>query len=230
MKRVYWSLGSGVVLLGVWFFASPFLREEPSDPVRSNVIEATASVRRVPVQTALPEEHAPTVPESVKQEVHAVYAAAAPQAKVGEGETPGDPSITEQVTLLRKPVIDAIRLLNVSKADKYDRMREALRNSGDSVEVWTQRAPDVFAGWDTLLEGKGNAALDERSVRCYLAGCEAQVYFESEAQYEAAAQAFRSLSEDGAAHGGRVQTPPKQLEDGRWVTAWMMLRPDVAVD
>lgn len=231
VKRVYWCLGSGMMLLGAWFFASPILREGTPAPVRGKEDKPGASASSIAAKTEMGEiGRAPIRPKSSKQEVHAVYAGVAPQAGISEGETREDAAIEEQVTLLRKPVIDAIRLLDVTKADKYERMREALRHSGDSVETWTHQAPDVFAAWDNLLQGKGHAEVDQRSVRCYLAGCEVQVYFETEAHYESTAQTFRSLSEKGAAHGGRVQTPPKQLEDGRWVAAWMMLRPDVAIE
>lgn len=230
VKRVYWSIGGGSVLLGAWFLASFFGHEEPVAPTRTGDVRPQ---QPQPASISPKSDEEPEVvpvvpaPQAVQQEVNALYASAVADRA---GDTPEEVSVNEQVSLLRKPVIDAIRLLNVSKAEKYDRMREVLRDSGDSVEVWTRQAPGVFAGWSRLLDGKGNAELDERSVRCYLAGCEAQVYFESEAEYEAAAKAFRSLSESDTAHGGRVQTPPKQLEDGRWVAAWLMMRPNVGVE
>lgn len=230
VNRVYWSVGGGIVAWGVWFFASPFWgKQEALAPVRRAEVrepaaERASSAPRNEVKAAV------RVPEPVRQEVNAVYASVAPKRDAPEAADQDELSAAEQSTLVRKPVIDAIRLLGVSKADKYDRMLEALRHSGDSAEAWTLRAPDVFAGWSRSLDGKANAELNERSVRCYLAGCEIQVHFANEAEYEAAARVFRSLSEEGPTHGGRVQTPPKQLEDGRWVAAWLMLRPDVGVE
>jgi hypothetical protein len=229
MKRVYWFLGGGTFLLGVCFFVAPFFEEDA--PARTEAVTKLAEKPQAVVQRELE----PTVEVAkkaplVQQEVNALYASTAPKAEVVEEERPDVLADIEEATLVRKPVIDAIRLLNVSKADKYERMREALRNSGDSVEAWTRQASDVFVGWEQKLEGKGGANLDAGSVRCYLAGCEAQVYFENEAEYEAAAAGFRTISEGDTAHGGRVQTPPKQLEDGRWVAAWMMMRPDVGVE
>jgi hypothetical protein len=141
-----------------------------------------------------------------------------------------DLSSAEEANLIRKPVIDAIRTMDVAGAAKFEKMRDALHASGESAEVWTRQAAEVFGGWVTQVAGRGNALLDSSSTRCYLAGCESLVYFATEDAYQEAAVAFRSVSEPNAAHGGRVQTPVKRLDDGRWVAAWLMMRPDVAVE
>lgn len=232
--RRYW-LGGGVVLFGAGFFVWPFLDDGARSPVRlpevnePSIPSQSAKPRKVvaadeaaPVRAAF---RAPALSRAAENALASTMA----KPEVA-GETSGEISAREQSTIVRKPLIDAIRLLDVSRGEKYERMRDALRDSGDSVEGWTRQATAVFASWGELLQGRGNAAFDSGSVRCYLAGCEAQVHFGTEADYEQAAQAFRSLSESGASHGGRVQTPPKRLEDGRWVAAWMMMRPDVAIE
>lgn len=234
LKRMYWSMGGVVVLVGLWLLISRFVDEAvPNSSTTKDAATASSELSKVtPAAVGAKREPGPAGGREPVQQVNALYALAAPAPIEAAPvvESPEDLSIVEQVTLLRKPVVDAIRVLAVSKAEKYDRMRDALHSSGDSTEVWTQQAPNVFAGWGRELEGKGNGELDAKSVRCYLAGCESLVYFESEAAYETAAVAFRSLSEENAAHGGRVQTPPKQLEDGRWVAAWLMMRPNVGVE
>lgn len=239
MKRGYWLAASGVVLVGFWWMKPRFVvdstakRGAPTTPSERESTPSTASA--VGNGTATSVSIAPSSAE-VTQKVGALYAARAPAPPEGASEfaSPEELSVVEEATLVRKPVIDAIRLLGVSKAEKFERMREALHDSGNSTEAWTKQASSVFSGWANELHGAGNLELDAGSVRCFLAGCEGLVYFKGETDYEAAAQAFRSFAEpsgDGTfVHGGRVQTPPKQLPDGRWVAAWLMMRPNVGVE
>ncbi len=239
MKRGYWLAASGVVLVGFWWMTPRFVVDStPKRGLSTTASEMedspsrTSGVRAAPVTSVV---GAPGSAE-VTQTVSALYAtrALAPLERASEPATAEELSVVEEATLVRKPVIDAIRLLGVGKAEKFERMREALRDSGDSTEPWTKQASSVFSGWANELNDDGNLELDSGSVRCFLAGCESLVYFKSEADYETAAQAFRSFAEpsgDGQfAHGGRVQTPPKQLPDGRWVAAWLMMRPNVGVE
>lgn len=236
MKRVYWSLGSVVGFGVLWWLIPRFVVDVSSKASETQAASRThleqASV--TPQATEGRSEGEPardgvlSVNElyaSVAPRPLAQFAVVAPPTELSEEEL----SVVEEVSLLRKPVIDAIRAVAVSKAEKYDRMREALHDSGGSGEGWTRQAQDVFAGWSRQLDGKGGE-LDSASIRCYLAGCESLVYFDSEDAYDASAAAFRSLSEVEVTHGGRVQTPPKQLEDGRWVAAWLMMRPNVGVE
>lgn len=235
MKRLYWFAGCAVVLVGVWWVGSRNGGPEPNRAASKPIGEPGLERRTTSGDTSRP----PNVQNVVRVESQAprdneLHASVVPRpadvAVTPAVEDSEELSVLEEVTLLRKPVIDAIRLLGVSKADKFEKMREALRDSGDSAEPWTRKAPEAFGDWSRLLDGKGGASLDEGSARCYLAGCEALVYFGSEADYELAASAFRGLSDDNAAHGGRVQTPPKQMADGRWVAAWLMMRPNVGVE
>jgi len=56
-----------------------------------------------------------------------------------------------------------------------------------------------------------------------------EVAFFSEAAYQEAAAAFRTISEAGSAHGGRVQTPPDPTS-GKIIANWIMLRPEEPAD
>jgi hypothetical protein len=132
----------------------------------------------------------------------------------------------ERAQLARLPVLTAIRGKYESAEARYDAMRGALARSGRTDEAWSQQASEVFRSWSTALgEAAGNARLD--SVRCFVAGCEMRVDFPDAGSAERAASAFRTMREDGAMHGGRVQTPAVAGRDGGVEVTWMMLRPDV---
>jgi hypothetical protein len=136
-------------------------------------------------------------------------------------------SAAERAQLARLPVITAIRGDYGSPQERYDAMRAALERSGATDEPWSQQASEVFSGWSTSL---GDAAGEPRmdSVRCFVAGCEVRVTFPDAVSAERAASAFRTIREEGPAHGGRVQTPAVPARDGGVEVTWMMLRPNVA--
>ncbi|WP_394826036.1 hypothetical protein [Pendulispora albinea] len=127
---------------------------------------------------------------------------------------------------LRLPVIQAIRGDFASPEARHDAMLDALRRSGESREPWTSVARDVYGKWNEALPADPARRVDWRSVQCYRAGCEVRMSFADRKSYESAAAAFRSIREDAAPHGGRVQTPPVVEADGTVSAAWILLRPD----
>jgi hypothetical protein len=133
----------------------------------------------------------------------------------------------ERAQLARLPVIMAIRGNYESARERYDAVREALARSGPTNESWVASAPAVFESWNRALGALG-PGIEASSVSCFVAGCETHFTFPDMASYERTANAFRSIPESAAKHGGRVQTPPIPLPDGTVQAAWLMLRPDTA--
>lgn len=149
-----------------------------------------------------------------------------PEIPKDEMDDENDP--VERARRLRLPVILAIRGNHASADSRREAMLEALRNSGPSDEAWTQESPAVFDDWSEAISGDVGLRAEFASARCYQAGCEMELSFPDRASYEHAADKFRSLQEDNAPHGGRVQTPAVELENGQVRASWIMLRPDTS--
>lgn len=129
-----------------------------------------------------------------------------------------------------RPIISAIRADHASLADKRTAMVSAVEASGLVVPqdaVWAARASEVFGAWEEQMPASALTGIVRGEPRCFQAGCAVDVEFQSEAAYNEAARAFRSISEPGVLHGGRVQTPAVPTERGRVVATWIMLQPSV---
>lgn len=108
-------------------------------------------------------------------------------------------------------------------------MLRAIEASGVSQEPWTERAQGSFDAWRGAMPESALRALRVGPVACFRAGCVVEVSFASEAAYQEAARAFRTIAERDPAHGGRVQTPA-DIRAGKIVANWIMLRPETASD
>jgi hypothetical protein len=126
---------------------------------------------------------------------------------------------------LRAPIIQAIRAGGQTPQEKRASMLRAIETSGASQEAWTERAQRSFDGWRGAIPESARRGLRMGPVACFRAGCVVEVSFASEAAYQEAARAFRTISEREASHGGRVQTPP-DAQSGKIVANWIMLRPE----
>ena len=62
-------------------------------------------------------------------------------------------------------------------------------------------------------------------AQCFRAGCLLPVRYASTEEYEAAAEAFRTIHDPDAPHGARIMLPPRTGADGMVETGWIMLPP-----
>jgi len=130
---------------------------------------------------------------------------------------------------LRRPIIEAIRQGGLTPEQKRTTMLRAIEDSGVSREPWTAVAQTSFDAWGAAMPNQARQGLRLGRVSCFRAGCIVEVAFFSEAAYQEAAAAFRTISEAGSAHGGRVQTPPDPTS-GKIIANWIMLRPEEPAD
>ncbi len=140
------------------------------------------------------------------------------------GDEESDPA--EHSRRVRLPVILAIRGSHPTPEARRGAILEALRNSGECNEAWTNQWATVLDGWTDGLSTGVELHPIWTSARCFQAGCEVEMSFPDRASYERASKEFRSLQEPGATHGGRVQTPAVEGDDGQVLASWIMLRPD----
>lgn len=222
MDASFVAPASGLIVISAaaWFFTRPSHAgigtvEERARPETTTSVVVSGDPARS-VAPVLATSRAPAVERTREPE---------PAAQTVDPE-PEPASALEAARALRLPVVSAIRTLGIADDVKQREMRDALARSGSSSEPWTRRAEAVVGSWrDALRSEMAGAQLTPPA--CYRAGCEVLVTFAGRESYEAAARGFRELAEPGDAHGGRVQTPPLALPDGRIQTAWMFLRPDV---
>lgn len=146
--------------------------------------------------------------------------------EIPEDEMDDESDLIEKDRRIRLPVILAIRGNHTSSEARREAMLDALRNSGPSDEPWTRKSTAVFGDWTGGISSDVGLHADFTNPQCYQAGCEVELSFPDRASYDRAAEKFRSFQEDNATHGGRVQTPPVEGDDGQMRASWIMLRPD----
>lgn len=221
MKR---TLGVAAVLatagLGSFLFSRPETAREatappapPTEPAPAPLHGAATAPERAVILAA-----APATPPAPPAQAEDLDPALADESRRTDAE---------RAQLARWPLLSAIRGEHASPQARYDAMRGALERSGPTQEAWSRQASEVFDAWRAAL-GESDAATSPDTLRCFVAGCQIDVTFASSASYERARSAFRSMGEDGAPHGGRVQTPGLPSADGTVHVTWMMLRPDLA--
>ena len=130
-----------------------------------------------------------------------------------------------------RPIISAIRAPHASLADKRTAMLTALEASGAAAPedgAWASQAGFIFEAWQKQMPASALTGVVRGQPRCFHAGCAIDVEFQSEDAYNEAARVFRSISEPGAVHGGRVQTPAVATDNGRVIATWIMLQPSGA--
>lgn len=155
-----------------------------------------------------------------------VQVATPPEIPNDETDEESDP--VERARRIRLPVILAIRGNHPTPEARREAMLKALRNSGPSDEAWTMQSTAVFDDWTGGISGDVGLRPDFTSAQCYQAGCEVELSFPDRASYEQASKEFRSLREAGTTHGGRVQTPAYEDDNGQIRASWIMLRPDAS--
>lgn len=146
--------------------------------------------------------------------------------EIPEDEMDDESDFAERDRRIRFPVILAIRGNHPTSEARREAMLDALRQSGVSDEIWTRQSTAVFDEWTRELSTEIGHQMNRASAQCYQAGCEVELSFPDRASYERAADEFRSLQEDNATHGGRVQTPAVESDNGQIRASWIMLRPD----
>lgn len=152
-------------------------------------------------------------------------AVAAPPHPSATGPLVADPAPnTARADPLRAPVIEAIRSNELRGEAKRKAMLEAIRSSGESDEEWTAESEEAFDSWTNAMPKELRGKITMSEPRCFAAGCVADVTFADAETHRAAARTFRSLAEQGAGHGGRVQTPAES-QGSKLVASWIMLRP-----
>jgi len=132
----------------------------------------------------------------------------------------------EESRRIRLPVIQAIRGKHPTPEGRREAMLDALRQSGPSYEEWTKQSTAVFDDWTRGISSDVGLRANWNSAQCFQAGCEVEVSFPDRDGYERASKEFRSLREEDASHGGRIQTPAVDDENGQVRASWIMLRPD----
>lgn len=212
-KRLW--VGGVVILCGLaWAlaFAAKQPKETGHDAVRTQLQSPASGLPSGPVPAS---PKAPRLAES--------HAAASASPKLAA--TQDDDDALLDLSPLRRPIIRAIREAGVSPAEKRASMLRAIEASGASRERWTVGAPSTFEQWRAALPGETQRGVRMGEVACFQAGCVAQLEFENTAAYQTAASTFRTLTDTGASHGGRVQTPP-EMASGKVIANWIMLRPE----
>lgn len=172
----------------------------------------------------------PSLPDSEPAVARALPDAPSATALASASPTEADDGVpehteVERAQLARLPVIYAIRGDYPNDQARFEAMRGALQKSGPSTEPWTGSARSTFERWDAALEGV-ERAVDSRSLRCYVAGCEMLVTFPDRATFEQGSAKFRGITDQTAT--GRVQTPGVSLPGGQVQVSWMLMRPDTA--
>lgn len=203
-----------------------------SERVEKTVSRPVAPARSAPTESELPERAQAQALPAVAAEGPSPDSdddTAAGHGTTAETpvESPEDrPSPLETARRVRLPVILALRGDHPTPRARREAMLDALRRSGPSDEAWTKQAVPVFEDWTRGLSSDIGHRLDWSSARCFQAGCEVELSFPDRASYERAAREFRTLREEGAAHGGRVQTPAIDAPNGEVRASWILMRPD----
>jgi hypothetical protein len=196
--------------------------EEKGVPPLAGTAESAASLPSVPRRSKTPSKARPEV-------VHSASSAVMDEAAVLElarQDATEDADPRRESERLRAPVIAAIRTPELDPLERRVRILAAMAESGPSDEPWTRDRRAIFEGWDRALGSAGERNVDYESAECFRAGCVVTVTFPDDKAFEASFAAFRTLSETGQAHGGRVQTPPEVQADGRVQSSWIFLRPE----
>lgn len=142
------------------------------------------------------------------------------EAREAEAETP-----EQRARRVVLPVLQAIRNPELEPEERRLCMLAALEDSGPSDEPWTTESRSIFSGWSGAFPSELELNVDVDGARCYRAGCVVPVTFADRETYERAAREFRKIPEEGATHGGRVQTPADFGADGKLEASWIFLRP-----
>jgi hypothetical protein len=206
----------GIVALFV--LRNPF--RSGSSPAPIATTQADADIARSARDSA--KEHVPAFSRTSSKNA---TQQAVPQRSAASSLDSGDagPRATI-VSALRTSTVDAIRSVTLQGEQKRKAMLAAIQSSGDSDEPWTAEAEDAFGRWQTAMPRGLRGKVSVADPQCYAAGCVAEVTFADAESHRAAAAAFRSLGEQSAGHGGRVQTPAEP-RGTMLVASWIMLRP-----
>ena len=228
MKQTVWLGSLLIVPLGaalIWLGSS----DERSGKARSRPSAESIDERAFPEHQALAKSETPSVPlmrDNVRDTPRQDVAEVETPPEVPEDEMDDENDPVERARRIRLPVILAIRGNHSTPEARREAMLEALRDSGPSDEAWTRQSTAVFGDWTGGISSDVGLSADFTNAQCYQAGCEVELSFPDRASYERASKEFRSLRESGSTHGGRVQTPPIEGDDGQMRASWIMLRPD----
>jgi hypothetical protein len=181
------------------------------------------------------EEPAPSQVEEEDPNVKLAHLEPALEPSRPTDEPEGEPEVSDDkedgakppsARELHMPIIRAIRENHTTPEARKNAMLRALRESGPTSEPWTEQGRHVFDDWEQAIPSEVHRATLQETTRCYRAGCEIAVRFASREDAEKAAEAFRTIAEPSAQHGGRIQTPAVNVGDGAYEANWIMLRPE----
>ncbi len=224
IKQVGWFGSLLVVPVVAWLI----WLTSGNDP-RERQPNASASPAPAGLEVQPTEGNAPAVPPRGETKSNEALTQA-PEPELAAGFSDDDPEEesdpVEESRRIRLPVIQALRANHPTPQARREAMLDALRNSGESDEAWTKQSVEVFDEWMRGISTDVGLRPNWSSAQCYQAGCTLELSFPNRASYERAAKEFRSLQEEGANHGGRVQTPAVESESGELVASWIMMRPD----